>query len=295
MDYTSYGIPYNITLPSNYGLILEGGGTRGYFTAGVLDSFLQEDIIPPYVIAVSAGTCMALTYLAGQLGRSKVIAQHHMQRKEYFSFNNLFKYKSLVNTGYLFYEMVDNSVFYDFENFQKSKVNFLVGALDCDTGRTIWYPKEEIQKDWTPAIASCAMPFICPTMHYNNKTLLDGGIYDAIPIEKSIEDNNDFHIIILTQNEGYRKTKGYGKLADIYYKKYPNLINTLNTRHTRYNQQIELCEKLEQEGKAMIIRPQNPMIVGRIDRDPEKLTTLYNEGVEIGKVFAEKIKAKIEN
>lgn len=293
MDYTKCGVSYPITLPHNYSLVLEGGGTRGYFTAGVLDAFLQENIIFPYVIAVSAGSSTALSYLSGQIGRNKVVAQKHMHCKEYFGLLNLLKHKSLVNTEYLYYEMVEKHVFYDFDVLRKSPIKFLVGALDCESGKSVWYPKEEFQYDWTPAIASCAMPFICPAIHYKDKTLLDGGIYDAIPIHKSIEDKNEFHIIILTQNKGYRKNRGYGKVADIYYKKYPNLVESLKTHHIRYNQQIEFCEKLEKEGKALIIRPEKPMIVGRIDRDPTKLTTLYNEGEEIGTKFAKKIKAML--
>ena len=60
---------YNLDKKS--ALILEGGGMRGVFTAGVLDNLMDRGIQFPYVIGVSAGACSALSYMAHQRGRAK--------------------------------------------------------------------------------------------------------------------------------------------------------------------------------------------------------------------------------
>ena len=46
------------------GLILEGGGMRGIYTAGVLDFFIDKNIEVDLVVGVSAGGCHAASYLS---------------------------------------------------------------------------------------------------------------------------------------------------------------------------------------------------------------------------------------
>ena len=42
----------------NIGLVLEGGGMKGLYTAGVLEYFMEKNLFFPYVVGVSAGACM---------------------------------------------------------------------------------------------------------------------------------------------------------------------------------------------------------------------------------------------
>ena len=58
-------------LDDKTGLVLEGGGMRGIFTAGVLDCFMDRRIRFPYVIGVSAGASNGISYASGQRGRAK--------------------------------------------------------------------------------------------------------------------------------------------------------------------------------------------------------------------------------
>ncbi|MDR1018142.1 MAG: patatin-like phospholipase family protein, partial [Lachnospiraceae bacterium] len=55
----------------NATLVLEGGGTRGVFTAGILDYLMEQDIYLSHVIGVSAGACNAMDYLSKQIGRTR--------------------------------------------------------------------------------------------------------------------------------------------------------------------------------------------------------------------------------
>ena len=54
----------------NAGLILEGGGMRGVYTAGVLDAFLEQDVEFSSIYGVSAGSCHACSYMSKQPGRA---------------------------------------------------------------------------------------------------------------------------------------------------------------------------------------------------------------------------------
>ncbi|MEH7745218.1 patatin-like phospholipase family protein, partial [Neobacillus drentensis] len=58
-------------MENQVGLVLEGGGMRGVYTAGILEYFLETQLFFPYVIGVSAGACNAASYLSKQKGRNK--------------------------------------------------------------------------------------------------------------------------------------------------------------------------------------------------------------------------------
>ena len=57
----------------------------------------------------------------------------------------------------------------------------------------------------------------------------------------------------------------------------------------RYNKRLDKIEKMEREGKIFVIRPENPVKVGRIEKNKNKLRILYQEGLEEGMKNKEKM------
>lgn len=270
---------YDAILPKGTALVLEGGGMRGYYSAGVFEGFMEHGIMFPYIVGVSAGAANALTYISGQPMRSRQIVERFACTPDYVSVRNLFKYGSMFNRDLVFRKIPQKLVFFDYEALQSLPIRFLTGAMDCKTGEAVWFEKEYLSENLEITEASCAVPMIAPIVKYKGFELLDGGIPAPIPIEKSIEDKNTFHVVVLTQNEGYvKKPFSNSVLAKIIYRKYPNVVKALERRHEIYNQQVALCEKLEKENKAIIIRPKEPVKVGRTTRDTKLILDLYDEG-----------------
>jgi predicted patatin/cPLA2 family phospholipase len=87
--------------------------------------------------------------------------------------------------------------------------------------------------------------------------------------------------VILTRNKGYRKEEKNNPLASLFYRKYPKPQEAIKSRARVYNESLDLIEKLEQEGRVLVIRPEKPLKVSRIEKDINKLIELYNEGYEI--------------
>jgi len=277
-------------LPKGTALVCEGGGTRGFYSAGVFEAFMDEGIMFPYIIGVSAGAANALSYISGQKGRSRQIVEHYVKDKRYVSRRNLLRHGSLFGYDFIFKEIPYNHVFWDREMFNSVDTRFLTGAIDCKTGQTVWFEKDDMSYDFTETLASCSVPLVAKVVKHKGYELLDGGIADPIPIEQSIKDGNNFHVIVLTRNQGFRLTPAsYPSLIKFVYKKYPKLVEVMLNRHEIYNRQLELCEKLEQEGRALIIRPQIPLAVTRSTRDTAKLLALYDEGHQEGKEVIERI------
>jgi len=282
MSYTEpivKGIKHAKLLPKGTALVLEGGGTRGFYSAGVFEAFMDAGIIFPYIIGVSAGAANAMSYVSGQKMRNRIIAEKYVSNHRYVSRRNLLRHRSPFGYDFIFETVPSKHIFFDRENFDNTDIRFLTGAMDCVTGKTVWFEKSEITDKFTVTRASCSVPLISKIVNYKGLELLDGGISDPIPIEKSIEDGNNFHVIVLTQNQGYSKSAfRFGRLLKLFYRKFPHLVQAILRRHEIYNRQLALCEKLEREGKALIIRPINPLSIGRASADTKKLLELYDEG-----------------
>lgn len=286
-----HGTPAKTMLPRGTGLVLEGGGMRGYYSSGVFEAFMEEGLMFPYVIGVSAGAANALTYIAGQRGRAKQIIENCVADPRYVSKKNLILHGSLFDFGFIFGDVPQKHIAFDWDVFNDCDTRFLIGTLNCADGSTVWHEKDTVDEDLVPIIASCSIPGLARIVKYRGLELLDGGICDPIPVEKSIADGNEFNVIVMTRNPGYVK-KPFGKewLMRLLFRKHPAVAEAVKRRHELYNRQVELCERLEREGRAIIIRPLEPLKVNRSSVDIPTLVELHDEGYREGKAAIEKLK-----
>ncbi|MFK9092956.1 patatin family protein [Bacillus salipaludis] len=267
------------------GLVLEGGGMRGVYTAGILEYFLEQDLFFPYVIGVSAGACNAASYLSKQKGRNKIVTIEYASDPRYISWKNYFKNRQFFGMDFIFDEIPNKHVPYHYDEFYNSPSEFVVGTTDCLTGEPVYFKKQDYEKDLLTVLrASSSLPFIAPEIRYKDKILLDGGISDPIPIKKAQKDGFKKNIVILTRNEGYLKKPS--KLQFLVGRKYPEykgLQQSLRKRYQTYNETVAYLEDEEKSGNALIIRPTEPLQVGRMERNPKRLDDLYNQGYEDAK------------
>ena len=288
--------PYINMLPKGTALVLEGGGIRGFYSAGVFEAFMDSGVMFPYIIGVSAGISNALTYVSGQRMRNRQVVEHYVADKRYVSKRNIIKHGAMFGYDFIFNEVPQVHVPWDIDAFGAVDTQFITGATDCETGEAVWFDKSHIDRDLTVCKASCALPIVSPIFKYGGYKLLDGGVSSPIPIEKSIADGNSFHVVVLTRNEGYVKEpfthKGILKLI---YRKYPKLREAMLNRHEAYNRQVALCEQLERDGNAVVIRPLKPLAVSRTGQDIPKLLDLYDEGHDEGAAAMERIMGLIGN
>ena len=275
------------------GLVLEGGGMRGIYTAGVLDYFLEQNIEIPYVIGVSAGACMGTSYLSKQHGRNKRVNTEFLQHPDYISFKNLIRNKQLFGMDLLF-DLIPNELDpFDFDSFYKAEQKFVVGTTDCISGEPVYFDKDEIVEttDMLNIIrASSSLPLMAPIIKFNEHFLMDGGIGDPIPIRKSEADGNRKNIVVLTRNAGYRKKPSKGNwYLQKKYKDYPGLVQAVLNRSEVYNKQLDYIEEQEKAGNILVICPVQKLKVGRIERNKARLLDLYKEGYEDAKHLREQI------
>lgn len=270
------------------GLVLEGGGMRGVFTCGVLDYFMDNDIYFPYAIGVSAGACNGLSFMSRQRGRAKYSNIDLLAKYKYISLKHFIKKRNIMDFDLLFDQFPNSIIPYDYAKYAASPHRFEMVTSNCLTGEPNYY-EEKSNPDRIIDIvkASSSLPLMCPIAYVDETPMLDGGITDSIPVKRAMSQGYEKNIIVLTRNQGYRKEGKDIKVPSFIYRKYPEMRKALNNRNVLYNQQLELVETLEAEGKAFVIRPKNRMIVDRIEKDTNKLLALYEEGYECAKMILE--------
>ncbi|NDI33262.1 patatin-like phospholipase family protein [Chengkuizengella sediminis] len=270
----------------NIGLVLEGGGLRGVYTAGILDYFIKKELTLPYIIGASAGACNATSYISKQYGRNKKVTIDYIDYPGYISVRNLITKRSLFGMDIIFDELPNKHEPFDYDAFHSSPQTFKIVVTDCVTGKPIYFDKNEEPSDvFTLLKASISLPLITQVVEHGGYKLLDGGIADPIPLKKSIEDGNKRNIVILTRNKGYEKKPASFRwmLKARYRRKYKGLVDTMINRHIEYNATLQFVNHLEEKGDIFVFRPEQPLQVNRLEKDKIKLTLLYEQGIEDAK------------
>ncbi len=267
------------TINKRAGLILEGGGMRGVFTCGVLDNLMDRGIRFPYTVGVSAGACNGLSYLSGQRGRAKFSNIDLLERYHYIGLKHLLLKGNIMDFDLLFHDFPERIIPYDYARYAQTRERYEMVTTDCLTGRACYFEEKDSPERIIRIVkASSSLPFVCPIAEVDGRKMLDGGIADSIPLERARALGYDNNLVVLTRNRGYRKSDRPTPIPPLFYRRYPALREALHSRNRRYNEQIAHIEALEQAGEIVVIRPEEPICVGRMERDTRKLLALYEQG-----------------
>lgn len=273
-------------LEKNTGLVLEGGGMRGVFTSGVLDAMMKHECYFSYVVAVSAGACNGMSYISRQPRRARYSNIDALKKYGYISLKSLLTKGSIFDPNILYERLPNEIAPFDYETYGQNPATFEMVTTNCLTGRAEYLEeKHDRQRMMAIVKASSSLPYVSQITMVDDVPMLDGGIVDSIPVERAIETGHPFNVVVMTRNKGFRSSEHDVKIPRMVYKRYPRLRVALSHRVEAYNQQLELIERMEQWGEIVVIRPQRPMEVDRICRDPLKLERLYEEGFEEGERF----------
>ena len=262
-------------------LVIEGGAMRGIHTVAIMDTFMQNNITFPHITAVSAGTLNGMSYVSGQQGRSKNVILGFVNDKRYYRFSNLFRGKSIYGFDFMFGELSHKYLPFDFEAYKNSPTEFYITATSLSSGDTVFFEKGEIDDVSLPSSASASLPIFSPPVEINGEKYYDGGVSNAVPYGKAFADGYEKAVILLTRHKGYRKPPVSRFLRKLYHRKFagnPGFLEKLLTVPERYNSKMDEIDKMEEDGKAFVIRPSEPITISRLETDRKKLEALYMLG-----------------
>ena len=264
------------------GIVVEGGGMRGIYGAGVLDVLLENDIKADGLIGVSAGAIHGCSFVSGQKGRSIRYNLKYSRDPRYMSMRSLIRTGDMFGMDFCYRELPETLDPFDNETFESSSTEYYVTCTDVETGQPVYHrcPSRRGDRiDWVRASAS--MPLASRIVELDGKKLLDGGVADSIPVMAFRKMGFKKDLVILTRPEGYRKKQNpMLPLIRSAYREYPEFVETAASRHLVYNRELDEISRLEREGEILVIRPSRRIKISRTERRPERIEQMYRLGRE---------------
>lgn len=265
------------------GLVLEGGGMRGAYTAGALSWLIDQNIEFDYGVGISAGAINLTSYLMKDKDYLRDISVHYMSDKKNVGLTPFLKEQRYVGYDYMFDDLLLNKVQYRLDRLRQSPVVAEIGLYNLETGQIEWVKKEELDDDLRLLKAACTLPIAGRIVDYQGKRYLDGGIKTMIPIDRSVDFGCDKHLVIITKCEGYvrKEPSKFAKfMMKFNYPKYLTIQNDYAKRTGIYYSEMDKVQQLEKKDQAILIRPSKNLPVKRFSGDPETLKQLYALGYQ---------------
>lgn len=260
-------------------LVLEGGGLRCQFTAGVLDYFMEQGLVCEQIIGVSAGALSGANYAAGLFGRTAYLNCRYCTDERYFSLKSFRQTGNVCGRDFMFREIMDVLEPFDKRWFEDSPMHLIAVSSNLEKGEADYHLMRNLTDDLPYLISSSSLPLLSRIVEVDGKKLLDGGTTDSIPFRYSFDSGYDKHIVVLTQHAEYRKHfERTFAMARRTYADYPLYLECVQHRHFIYNRQHSKVLELDAAGKLFAIVPPKPITINTLERNPEPLLDLYAEG-----------------
>ena len=277
-------------------LVLEGGTFRPIFSCGVMDAMLDHKVYFPYMIGVSAGVTDGASYVSRQPKRNYDVLMAYRHDKRYIGMRNYLTDRSMFGIKFVFEEIPCKLNLFDWDAYYNSDTVIRVGVTNAATGKAEYLDGKQLDRQCTMLKATCALPLVFPAIKLNGQEYFDGGLCDSIPVKKAEEDGHTKMLVILTQPQGYRKqlTRANVTAARLLKRKYPNMVEPLLTRHQMYNAQLDYCAQLEQEGRAVVLRPDQSVRIDSFEKDMDKIKALYEYGYRLAEENMQRIEDLFE-
>ncbi len=279
------------------GMVLEGGGMRGMYTCGILDVLMENHIYLDGMVGVSAGIAFGCNYKSRQPGRALRYNVRFAKDRRYSGFMSLLKTGNYYNAWFAYHLVPTHYDVFDYNAFEDNPMECYAVCFDVNSGQTVYQRLDHVDYDTLEWIrASASMPVVAKPVEVGGKLLLDGGLGDSIPLQFMIDKGYARNVVILTREEGYRKTSEHGMwLMKPLLRKYPKVIQALEHRPALYNRQLQVVREQERAGNAFVFRPLKPLNVSRTTHDAREMNRVYQQGREEGLARLEELKKFLAN
>ncbi len=264
------------------GLVLEGGGSRGVFTSGVLDVMMERGLTFDYCIGVSAGAGNAMHFKSGQIGRTRdmLIGRDDFS---YYGLAHMRETGKLLDLDLLYHTLsYDEKNPFDFSAYYRNPMVCEYVTTCCETGQAMYFQETVYQKRMLDIVkASCSLPAFTSPVLIDGQHHMDGGLADPLPVFRAMQQGCDKLVLVTTKPLKNLHPTDYSRkrvlFAKLYKRKYPAFYACLMTRAKHYQAQLGEILQLEKDGQLLIIHPEECTIKG-LERDQEKMMEYYRHG-----------------
>lgn len=278
------------------GLVLEGGGMRCLFTAGILDVMMEEGISFDGMVGVSAGSAFGCNYKSRQPGRALRYNKRFSRCWRYTSWGSWLLTGNLVNARMAYHVVPTRYDVFDAEAFAANPMAFWLVCTDVDSGKAVYHQLEKVDHETLEWIrASASLPVVSRIVHLCGRKLLDGGIADSIPLAFFQRQGYVRNVVILSQPRSYRKRqKGYIHIVDFWLRRHPAIRKAMDERPDMYNAQLDYVAQQEQQGNTLVLAPDAPLNIADVSKSPDDMQRVYDLGRAYGRAHIGEIRAFVE-
>ena len=266
---------------------------RGRYTAGIIDVMMEHGIDFDGIIGVSAGAAFGCNYKSRQPGRVIRYNKRFARDKRYCSLRSLITTGNIYNAHFCYHVVPLKYDVFDLAEFEANPMEYWIVCIDADSGETVYQrcdKGDEELMEWIRASAS--MPLVSRPVTIGGRRLLDGGLADSMPLQWFQSQGYDRNVVILTRPAGYVKEPvGHRRLLRWLLRRYPAVAHAMLQRHKLYNAQLQYVEQQEQQGNALVFRPDPPLTIGHTCHDPELMQATYEQGRRHGEQRIEEVAA----
>ncbi len=274
-------------------LVLEGGGMKGVYTAGVLDFLLENHIEFDSVYGVSAGACVGASFISKQRTRGYHSLVDYVDNPACVSKRSLTRTGNYFNKEFVYYKIPNELIPFDYETAHQNPCKLYATVTNVETGKAEYHPCLDYTKDIEYICASSSLPMLAEIQTIDGNGYLDGGIADSVPYLEAKKNANKC-LVVLTKPQGYlcqKQNPILAKAIKLKYRKYPKLLKALDQRHIHYNKILAMMEK---DKNVFILRPSKALEIDRLEKDKKKLEEAYNLGYADAKNSYEALQAFIQ-
>ena len=264
-------------------LLFEGGSLRAVYTCAVAAYLLEQDVHFANVYGVSAGSSNTVNYASRDIDRTVRSFTEITTLPDFGDWKTFLAHKGMFNAHYIYEEMglPDGAMPFDMDTFLANPANVTVVAYERDTGRDLFFRKNEMStlEDLMVRVrASSTLPVFMPPPRVNDMVCYDGGFAEGggLPLQRIREDGFQKIVVVRTRKRGFRRDPG-GNWAKAFFWRRPYMRDAVLTRAPRYNAACDVLDEWERQGDAYVFYCDDLTLSGT-ERDPGELRRNFEAG-----------------
>ena len=262
-------------------IVLEGGGLRGAYTAGVCAWFIENNIEFDLHIGISSGAMHAFSLAM------KDVKLLHDSSVDYSVLPNNVGWRAILREGtpvgynFMFEELLTKRLNMTADRIRSIPSLVEFGVYRLAIQKTIWYNQSDVDDKIKLLQAACTLPIAGRNVKVNDEWFMDGGVTTMIPVERALEHEADKIVVVTTKPSNFVRKDNSPLtqfLLDIIYGKYKILLQDFRKRKDVYNREMDLVRQLEKEGKVIHLQPSKDFGAKRFSATLEQVQNMFDLG-----------------
>jgi len=273
-------------------LIIEGGGFKTAFTAGVTDAFISARYLPFKTLIGNSGGSVSLSYFLSNQYRFCINAMKILAKDDKFiSYKRAFSEKGYLDVDYIA-TVASKKVHFDVNKAisNSEEKNVYIVATDRKKGVPAYLvPTKDT---WIQCVvASSTLPFATKGVHeLNGKSYFDGGWSDPLPVKWAYENGAKNILVLRTWPLDHIASQSWPDyLGSKYFKKTPKLAKTFELAHEKYNSATRFMNKPPKNLNITQIAPKRFLNSSTYSYTKKTLMLDYRYGLDKGLIHLNKV------